>query len=93
VLCRTWGVEAAYAYDLCVVGKWTPCLGSHVDERIRFVARVLEGGKMTAPCSEFGISRKTGYKIFDRYKTCGVQAVQRSQPTTVSPGESTAAAA
>ena len=25
-------------------------------------------------CLEFGISRKTGYKIFDRYKDCGVQA-------------------
>jgi putative transposase len=25
-------------------------------------------------CAEFGISRKTGYKIFDRYKDCGVQA-------------------
>lgn len=24
--------------------------------------------------AEFGISRKTGYKIFDRYKDCGVQA-------------------
>src|SRR6266545_3920703 len=25
-------------------------------------------------CAEFGISRKTGYKIFDRYKDCGVGA-------------------
>jgi putative transposase len=25
-------------------------------------------------CAEFGISRKTGYKIFDRYKDCGLQA-------------------
>jgi NAD(P)-dependent dehydrogenase (short-subunit alcohol dehydrogenase family) len=25
-------------------------------------------------CAEFGISRKTGYKIFERYKECGVQA-------------------
>jgi len=29
---------------------------------------------MAPPCAEFGISRKTGYKIFDRYKDCGVQA-------------------
>jgi putative transposase len=44
-----------------------------MDEQIRFVAQVLEGEKMTALCAEFGISRKTGYKICDRYKTCGVQ--------------------
>jgi len=49
---------------------WKEC---HVmDERLRFVARLLEGEKMTALCAEFGISRKTGYKIYDRYKDCGV---------------------
>jgi putative transposase len=51
---------------------WKEC---HVmDERLRFVARLLEGEKMTPLCAEFGISRKTGYKIFDRYKQCGVGA-------------------
>jgi transposase len=51
---------------------WKEC---HImDERLRFVARLLEGEKMAALCAEFGISRKTGYKIFDRYKDCGVQA-------------------
>jgi putative transposase len=29
---------------------------------------------MAPLCAEFGISRKTGYKIFDRDKDCGVQA-------------------
>src|SRR6476619_8027921 len=29
---------------------------------------------MSPLCVEFGISRKTGYKIFTRYKDCGVQA-------------------
>src|SRR5688572_16180238 len=29
---------------------------------------------MAPLCAEFGISRKTGYKIFDRYKDCGLQA-------------------
>jgi len=24
---------------------------------------------------EFGISRKTGYKIFDRYQECGIQGL------------------
>src|SRR5215472_16446947 len=46
-----------------------------MDERMRFVARLLEGEKMAPLCAEFGISRKTGYKIFDRYKDCGVQAL------------------
>ena len=49
---------------------WKEC---HVmDERVRFVARRLEGESMAALCAEFGISRKTGYKIFERYKDCGV---------------------
>ena len=52
---------------------WKEC---HVmDERLRFVARLLEGEKMAPLCAEFGISRKTGYKIYDRYKDCGVQAL------------------
>ncbi len=41
---------------------------SKMDERMRFVARLLEGEKMAVLCREFDISRKTGYKIFDRYK-------------------------
>src|SRR5437764_347400 len=51
---------------------WKEC---HImDERLRFVARLLEGEKMAPLCAAFGISRKTGYKIFDRYKDCGVRA-------------------
>lgn len=46
-----------------------------MDERIRFVARLLEGEEMSFVCREFGISRKTGYKIFDRYKECGLEAL------------------
>ena len=46
-----------------------------MDERLRFVARLLEGEKMAPLCAEFGISRKTGYKIFDRYKDCGLKAL------------------
>jgi len=38
------------------------------------VARLLEGEKMAPLCAEFGISRKTGYKIYDRYKDCGIGA-------------------
>jgi len=46
-----------------------------MDERLRFIARLLEGEKMAGLCREFGISRVTGYKIFDRYKTCGLDAL------------------
>ncbi len=46
-----------------------------MDERVRFVARLLDGEKMAPLCAEFGISRKTGYKIYDRYKTCGINAL------------------
>jgi putative transposase len=45
-----------------------------MDERLRLVARLLEGEKMAPLCAEFGISRKTGYKIFDRYKDHGLTA-------------------
>jgi hypothetical protein len=45
-----------------------------MDERLRFVARLLEGEKMAPLCAEFGISRKTGYKVVSRYKECGIQA-------------------
>lgn len=47
-----------------------------VDERLRFVARRQEGEKMAPLCREFGISRKTGYKIFDRYKDCGLEGLK-----------------
>lgn len=46
-----------------------------MDERLRFVARLLEGEAMSDVCREFGISRKTGYKIFDRYKQQGLVAL------------------
>ena len=46
-----------------------------MDERLQFVARRLGGESMAELCREFGISRKTGYKIFDRYQQCGVQGL------------------
>ena len=52
---------------------WKECYP--MDEKLKFVARLLEGEKMAAVCREFGISRKTGYKIFDRYKSCGVEGL------------------
>ncbi|MET0035789.1 MAG: helix-turn-helix domain-containing protein [Candidatus Thiodiazotropha lotti] len=46
-----------------------------MDERLRFIARLLEGEKMAPLCREFGISRVTGYKIFNRYKEFGLDAL------------------
>jgi transposase InsO family protein len=46
-----------------------------MDERLRFVARLLEGEAMSDVCREFGISRQTGYKIFNRYRECGLEAL------------------
>jgi len=48
---------------------------SVMEERLRFVARLLDGESMSEVCRCFGISRKTGYKIYNRYKTQGVEAL------------------
>jgi transposase InsO family protein len=52
---------------------WKEC--SVMDERLRFVARLLDGEAMSEVCREFGISRKTGYKIFSRYREHGAEAL------------------
>lgn len=46
-----------------------------MDERLRFIAKLREGEEMTSLCREFGISRKTGYKIYNRYKEYGLAAL------------------
>jgi transposase InsO family protein len=48
---------------------------SVMDERIRFVIRLQDGESMASLCREFGISRKTGYKIVDRYQECGLEGL------------------
>src|SRR5512145_1287352 len=52
---------------------WREC--TKMDERLRFVARLLEGEPMAVLCREFDISRKTGYKIFQRYQDCGLEGL------------------
>jgi transposase InsO family protein len=42
---------------------------------MRFVVRHEAGERMTDLCREFGISRKTGYKIWDRYQLLGPEAL------------------
>jgi transposase InsO family protein len=49
---------------------WKEC--DRMEERLKFVARLLDGDAMATVCREFGISRKTGYKIFNRYKEVGI---------------------
>ena len=46
-----------------------------MDERLQFVDRRLAGGSMAELCREFGICRKSGYKIFDRDQECGLQGL------------------
>ena len=46
-----------------------------MDERMRFVIRLKDGESMASLCRELGISRKTGYKIFERYEECGLEGL------------------
>ena len=46
-----------------------------MDERLKFIARLLDGEKMAVLCRDFGISRKTGYKILTRYNEIGLEGL------------------
>lgn len=48
---------------------WREC--DSVTERARFIGRLRDGERMSDLCREFGISRKTGYKLWNRWKTAG----------------------
>src|ERR1700693_4774776 len=48
---------------------------SIVEERMRFVLRLKDGESMSSLCRAFGISRVTGYKIYERYKECGLKGL------------------
>src|SRR5580704_16566423 len=48
---------------------------SIVEERMRFVLRLKDGESMASLCREFGISRVTGYEIYERYKECGLEGL------------------
>jgi transposase InsO family protein len=48
-----------------------------MDQRVRFVAAISRGGLgMSEACRLFGVSRKSGYKWLDRYKTHGPAGLQ-----------------
>jgi putative transposase len=59
-----------------------PWKETHVlDERMKFIGRLLSGEKMAPLCREFGISRVTGHKIWKRYQdqgTAGLKNQSRS---------------
>lgn len=46
-----------------------------MDERMRFVIRLQDGESRAALCREFDISRKTGYRILERYQQCGLEGL------------------
>lgn len=47
-----------------------------MDERLRLAAGLLDGEKKAAVCREFGIFRKTGFKIFKRYRNIRIEGLQ-----------------
>lgn len=49
---------------------------SVLDERMKFVGRLLSGEKMAPLCREFGISRVTGHKIWKRYREQGTSGLK-----------------
>src|SRR5260221_9395788 len=52
---------------------WQDC--KQMDERVKFIAGLLDGEKMAALCRRFGVSRKTCYKILNRYDSCGLEGL------------------
>ena len=52
---------------------WKAC--KPMDERLKFIARLLDGEQTAGLCREFGISRKTGYKILSRYNDVGLDGL------------------
>lgn len=58
---------------------WREC--NKMDEKLKFIARYLEGEKMAPLCREFGITRPTGYKLIERYKMMGQCALVEQKRT------------
>ena len=58
-----------------------------LSERMGFVIRLEAGERMSDLCREFGISRKTGYKFWNRYKAKGPEGLfDQSRRPHHSPG-------
>lgn len=56
-----------------------------VDLRVEFVGRLQRGERMTDLCREYGVSRKTGHKIWSRYQVLGAVGLedQRRAPRSI----------
>lgn len=46
-----------------------------MDEKLKFIARHLEGETVTSLCKEFGVSRTTGNNLIKRYREMGSEAL------------------
>lgn len=58
---------------------WKEC--KKMDEKLKFIARYLEGEKIAPLCREFGVTRPTAYKLIERYKTMGQCALVEQKRT------------
>lgn len=54
---------------------------SVMDERMKFIGRLLSGEKMAPLCREFGISRVTGHKLWNRYQADGSRGLYNRSRT------------
>lgn len=68
-----------------------------VDSKLQFIAEFLKQEESVAElCRMFGITRKTGYKLINRYKAAGLDGIhelsrrstRRTRSATTSPGSS-----
>ena len=46
-----------------------------MDEKLKFIARYLEGETITKLCQDFGVSRTTGHNLIKRYRQMGSEAL------------------
>jgi len=53
--------------------SWKEC--SVMDEKLKLIARYLEGETITSLCKEFDVSRTTGHGLIKRYREMGSEAL------------------
>ena len=46
-----------------------------MDEKLKFIARYLEGETVTDLSKEYGVSRTTGHNLIKRYRQMGSEAL------------------
>lgn len=46
-----------------------------MDEKVKFISKLLDGERMSDLCRDFGISRKTGHKFYKRYMAGGIRGL------------------